>query len=186
MAYLANHNSVRDVVGVEGIRKALEEYAEEQPALEIASIEGSVDAFERFVGKKTTLLKGDFFGLDAGATGGQFDSVWDRGSMVAIDPTLRVDYVNVMKKLLKPGGTILLSALERRTGTEEGLQLGPPFTLSDEAVRGLYESQDWVKSVTLLEEIDFFASNSEAENARYTSSGVTSMFELVFEIKAKN
>lgn len=186
MAYLANHNSVRDVVGVEGIRKALEEYAEEQPDLEIAPIEGSPDGFERFVGKKTTLLKGDFFGLDADATGGQFDSIWDRASMVAIDPALRGDYVDVMKKLLKPGGTILLMTIERRTGTEDGLKMGPPFSISEEAVRGLYESQDWVKSVSLLEEIDYFATNSEAENERYMSSGVTSMFELLFEIKAKS
>jgi Thiopurine S-methyltransferase (TPMT) len=53
------------------------------------------------------VAKGDFFGLDADATGGQVDSIWDRASMVAIDPVLRGAYVNVMKKLLKPGGTIL-------------------------------------------------------------------------------
>ena len=173
-------------MGIEGIRKALEEYAEEHPDLEIVPIEGSADAYERFVGKKTTLLKGDFFGLDADAAGGQFDSIWDRASMVAIDPALRGTYVNVMKKLLKPGGSILLVTFERRTGTEEAVKMGPPFSISEEQVRGLYEPQEWVESVSLLEEIDYFAMNSEAENARYTSSGVTSLFELVFEIKAKS
>jgi hypothetical protein len=64
--------------------------------------------------------------------------------------------------------------------------MGPPFSLSESDVRELYESQDWVDSVSLVEEIDYFATNSEAENARYTVSGVTSMFELVFEIKAKS
>lgn len=187
MAYLANHNSVHHVVGIEGIRKALEEYSEEHPDLEIAPVEGSsADTFERFDGKKTTLLKGDFFGLDADATGGQVDSIWDRASMVAIDPALRGAYVNVMKKLLKPGGTILLVTFERRAGTEEGVKMGPPFSISESDVRELYGSQDWVDSVSLVEEIDYFATNSEAENARYTVSGVTSVFELVFHIKAKS
>ena len=186
MAYFADHKSVSDVVGVEGIRQALEEYAEEHPDLQIGPAEPLLDSFERFVGKKTLLLKGDFFGLDADSTGGQFDSIWDRGSLVAIDPSLRESYLNVIKKLLKPGGSILLVTLERRTGSEEGLSLGPPFSLSEQAVRGLYESQDWVDSVSLLEEIDSFAQNTAADNERFQRSGVTSMFELVFHIKAKN
>jgi thiopurine S-methyltransferase len=184
MAFLAKHGSVSEVVGVEGIRKALEAYAEEQPDLEIKHVE-SPDMFERFVGKKTTLLKGDFFALDSDATGGKFDSIWDRGSMVAIDPHLRASYVNVMKNLLKPGGTILLVTLERRAGTNEAVSAGPPFSLSEEQVRALYESQDWVDSVSLLDEIDEIATSPEADVKRFTSSGVTSLFELTFEIRAK-
>jgi len=184
MAFLAKHGSVSEVVGIEGIRKALESYAEEQPDLDIKPVE-SLDTFERFVGKKTTLLKGDFFALDSDATGGKFDSIWDRGSMVAIDPRLRESYVNVMKNLLKPGGTILLVTLERRTGTDEGVRAGPPFSLSEEEVRAFYESQDWVDSVSLLDERDEFATSPEADITRFTSSGLTSLFELVFKIKAK-
>lgn len=184
MAFLAKHGSVRDVVGIDGIRKALEEYAEEQPDLEIKAVEESTDSFERLVGKKTTLLKGDFFGLDADATGGMFDSIWDRASIVAISPSLREEYVQVMKKLLKPGGTILLLTLERRTGSEEAVKAGPPFSISEQEIRRLYESQDWVESVSLLEEIDEFARDPD-NSERFRSQGITSFFELVFEIKAK-
>jgi len=184
MAFLAKHGSVSEVVGIEGIRKALESYIEEQPDLEIKPVE-SIDMFERFVGKKTSLLKGDFFALDSDATGGKFDSIWDRGSMVAIDPRLRESYVDVMKNLLKPGGTILLVTVERRAGADEGLRAGPPFSLSEEEVRALYQSQSWVDSVSLLEEIDEFATSSVADVQSFISSGVTSLFLLIFEIKAK-
>jgi len=45
--------------------------------------------FTTFNGKKTTMLQGDFFLLDAAAAGGPVDRVWDRGSLVAIEPSLR-------------------------------------------------------------------------------------------------
>jgi hypothetical protein len=45
--------------------------------------------FTVFNGKKTTILLGDFFLLDAAAAGGPVDRVWDRGSLVAIEPSLR-------------------------------------------------------------------------------------------------
>mmetsp|Transcript_20024 Transcript_20024/g.33246 ORF Transcript_20024/g.33246 Transcript_20024/m.33246 type:complete len:271 (+) Transcript_20024:128-940(+) len=185
MAFLAQHKSVSDVVGIDGIRKALEEFAEEQPELEVKPVEDSPDAFERLQGKKTTLLKGDLFAMDVDAAGGRFDSIWDRASLVAIAPSLREDYVQVMKKLLKPGGTILLATLERRTGSDEGIKAGPPFSIPEKEVRRLYEAQDWVDSVSLVEEIDEFAKDPNSKE-RYTSMGVTSFFELVFVIKAKD
>lgn len=185
IAFLAQHQAVADVVGLEGIRKALEEFAEEQPDLEVKPVEDSSDAFERLRGKKTTLLKGDFFALDEDSAGGRFDSIWDRASLVAINPTLREEYVQVMKKLLKPGGTILLVTLDRRTGSDAGMNAGPPFSVPEKEVRRLYESQDWVDSVSLVEETDEFAQNPGSME-RYTSSGVTSFFELVFVIKAKS
>jgi thiopurine S-methyltransferase len=184
MAFLAQHPAISEMVGIDGIRKALDEFAEEQPELEVKAVENSPDSFERLKGKKATLLKGDFFALDADAAGGHFDSIWDRASLVAIDPTLREDYVQVMKKLLKPGGTILLMTIERRTGTEDGMKAGPPFSVPEKEVRRLYESQDWVESVEVIEEIDEFALNPDSKE-RYTSAGVTSFFELMFLIKSK-
>ena len=182
MSYLASHKRV-EVVGLDGIRRALEEFAKEQPSLEIQSAEPS-DKYERFKGKGITLLKGDFFGLDENFAGGRFDGIWDRASIVAIQPDLREKYVETISKVIKPGGAILLAALERRTGSEEGMTAGPPFSVSEAEVRRLYEGQHWVESVQLLEEIDQFARNP-ADKERFGKSGVTSMIELVFLIKAK-
>jgi thiopurine S-methyltransferase len=107
------------------------------------------------VGDKVLLLKGDFFDLDEIATDGRFDAVFDRASLVAIDPTLRTDYVQVMRKLIRPGGKILLVVIERMSGNEEeDKTAGPPFSVPEAQVRALYETQAWVKAVTLLEEME--------------------------------
>jgi thiopurine S-methyltransferase len=190
MAYLASHPSVSEVIGVEGIRMALEDFAKEQPQLDISPIlqeEEGVKSeeetkFEYFQGQNILLMKGDFFALNEQSTRGKVDSIWDRASMIAIHPSLREAYINVLHQVLKPGGTILLVTLERRTGTEEGRALGPPFSIPEEEVRRLYESQPWVESISLIQERDEFARNPENYNERFRSSGVTSMFELVFKI----
>uniref|UniRef100_A0A7S1D8X3 thiopurine S-methyltransferase n=2 Tax=Cyclophora tenuis TaxID=216820 RepID=A0A7S1D8X3_CYCTE len=182
MAFLARHKSVSEVVGIDGIKKALEEFSSENPDLGLAEKESS-DAYERLVGKNILLLKGDFFELNEASVGGLFDSVWDRASIVAIDPSLREDYVRVTKGLVKPGGTLLVSTFERRTGTEQGIKGGPPFSVPESEVRRLYESQDWVESVELLEEINQYEKSPASK--KFESQGVTSLFELVFVIKVK-
>jgi thiopurine S-methyltransferase len=164
MAAVSGHPSVSQVVGVDGIRTALDEFAKEHPHLKIR--EDLDDAagdptsvaprrYDRLVGDKMLLLKGDFFDLDEIATDGSFDAVFDRASLVAIDPTLRSDYVQVMSKLIRPGGKILLVVIERMSGNEdEDKTAGPPFSVPEAQVRALYETQEWVKAVTLLEEME--------------------------------
>ena len=61
MAYLTS--KVGQVVGVDGIEMALKQFASEQPELQIEN-KGVQNGFGRFVGKKITLLRGDFFELD--------------------------------------------------------------------------------------------------------------------------
>ena len=69
MAYLTS--MAGEVVGVEGIQSALEEFAIEQPELKV-EYKGIENGFGKFVGKKITLLRGDFFELDAEKTNGKF------------------------------------------------------------------------------------------------------------------
>jgi thiopurine S-methyltransferase len=164
MAAVAKHPAVAQVVGVDGVRTALDEFAAEHPYLGIREEDGlssgpepavasSSSRYERRAGDKILLLRGDFFDLDETATNGQFDAVFDRASLVAIDPALRSDYVQVMRKLIRPGGKILLVVIERMSGNDEEDQTaGPPFTVPEAHVRALYETQEWVKAVTLLEE----------------------------------
>lgn len=171
MAFLAKQPNV-SVVGVDGIMKALETFASEQPDLEIQPATAT-EKHERLLGKDIMLLKGDFFELDEEATGGRFEAIFDRASMVAIDPSLREAYVEIISKVIQPGGKVLLVTIERCSGTEEDKN-GPPFSISEEEVRRLYESQDWVESVTLLQE-----GGEEARNQG------TSMASLFFLIQAK-
>jgi thiopurine S-methyltransferase len=150
MAYLAQQDFVAELVGVDGIQKALDTFAQEHGEFEIQPA-GKIGDYDRLTGQKITLLKGDYFNLDDSATNGRFGAVFDRASMVAIQPSLRVDYVQTMSKLLAPGGRILLAVIERNSGTEDDKK-GPPFSVPEAEVRRLYEGQEWVESVVLLEQ----------------------------------
>jgi thiopurine S-methyltransferase len=187
MAYLATHPGVKEVVGVDGIREALVEFAQEHDDLDIQQVD-SIPAFEKYQGKNISLLKGNFFDLlkdevVQGMLTGQFDGILDRASMVAIDPSLRESYVNILGKLLKPGGCILLITFDRRVGTPEGRNAGPPFSVDDEEVQRLYGNLDWVESITKLDEKDEL--DNEESKQRWISQGVESLFELVHVIRAK-
>eukprot|EP00980_Cylindrotheca_fusiformis_P014945 scaffold4095_cov117-Cylindrotheca_fusiformis.AAC.2 len=179
MAYLTS--VAGEVVGVEGIQTALEEFAEEQPDLQIVRAEDKNDGFTRFVGKKIALLKGDFFTLTSEHTNGMFDAIYDRGSMVAIQPSLRSDYIDVVGRLLAKGGKILLVALDRR-GTEEAVKNGPPFSVPEATVRELYEGLDWVESITMLEQTDTL---TEEKKEQSSYQGLDQLLQTVYLIQAK-
>ncbi|KAG7352901.1 thiopurine S-methyltransferase [Nitzschia inconspicua] len=179
LAYLTD--LADEVVGVEGIRMALEQFAEEQAQLNVSLETTTKDGFEKFQGDKITLLKGDYFELDATKTDGVFDFIFDRASMVAIDPKLRESYVEVLGSLLAPGGTILLVVLERQ-GSDEAMKQGPPFTIPEVTVRELYEPKEWVESITFLEKTDQLEEKPE-DKERYPD--LDHLYELVFEIKRK-
>eukprot|EP00977_Amphora_coffeiformis_P016520 scaffold5138_cov170-Amphora_coffeaeformis.AAC.1 len=105
VAYFASHEDVTEVVGVDGIRKALEEFTNEHPDLELKEMEPT-ESYEVFKGNKITLLKGDFFELNDEFTGGKFAAIYDRASLVAIRPEMREKYMEVMQRIIAPGGKI--------------------------------------------------------------------------------
>jgi thiopurine S-methyltransferase len=155
MEHLARKRKVAEVVGVDGVRSAMEAFAKEHPDLDLQPPAdtnvggGSVGGFEKWKGQSISLLTGDFFQLDVATAGGTFDAVWDRASLVAIQPSLREQYVAKTGELIsKPNGRILLSTSVRSNGDT---QAGPPFSIDEAEVRRLYEGQPWVESVELLD-----------------------------------
>eukprot|EP00977_Amphora_coffeiformis_P013590 scaffold3591_cov159-Amphora_coffeaeformis.AAC.13 len=143
MTYFSQHQGVTEVVGVDGIKKALQEFADEHPNLGVKE-HGPAGSYETFQGNKIKLLKGDFFELTEKDTGGKCKAVFDRGALVAIEPNMRDAYLHVMKRVVAPGGKILLVTVEHNEGK------GPPFSIKEEDVRRLYETQEWVESVCKL------------------------------------
>ncbi|CAJ1956321.1 unnamed protein product [Cylindrotheca closterium] len=178
MVYLASRAG--DLYGVEGIKTALEEFAAEHPEFQLEN-KGTSNGFERFQGKQITLLKGDYFQLSQGHTEGQFDAVYDRGSLVAINPALRSEYVKVLGGLLAKGARILLVTYER-IGTPEAMATGPPFSITETGVREIYEGLDWVESVTLLHKEDQLIS---FPGVKERSPGLDGLVETVYLIQAK-
>jgi len=178
MVYLAN--MCEEVYGVEGIQTALVEFAEEHPDCQIVN-KGVVDGFERFEGPKIKLLKGDYFQLSTQNTNGKFEAIYDRASMVAIDPALRQDYVQIISNLIAPGGILLLVVLER-VGPPEFATKGPPFSIPEEAVQTLYGNLDWVESIEKVHQADQLKDNP-AQRERY--AGLDQLLETVYMIQAK-
>jgi thiopurine S-methyltransferase len=142
MAFLARSPAVSQVVGVDGVFQAIEAFRQEHADLVIVEIPAAeADATKVLVGgsNKLKLLCTDFFSLDSHQMEGKFDVIFDRGSLVAIDPSLRRDYVRIESELLVDEGSILLVAIERVAGTDWDKE-GPPFSLSKEDVICLYGS----------------------------------------------
>uniref|UniRef100_A0A7S2EJL1 thiopurine S-methyltransferase n=1 Tax=Ditylum brightwellii TaxID=49249 RepID=A0A7S2EJL1_9STRA len=190
LVYLAKHDAVSEVVGVDGIQKAIDIFMDENPDLYnkdevLAQSSGKKNYFAKYEGKNIAMLKGDFFDLDQDAVDGSlFDVVWDRASMVAIKPEKREEYVKVLSQMIKPGGVIILCALDRRSGTEEAMAYGPPFSLPEEEILRLFEHQDWVESITKMEEHDEAITTPDAFK-RWKDMGLTSLFEMLFVIRTK-
>lgn len=207
MAYLSSNAKVSHVVGIDIIKKAAEEFAEDHPALSLKEYqpdESSCDATSSgsvFHGDDTTIIVGDLFNLlqmenkdrakyiTSGSTVSTeesylFDSIYDRASMVAIDPSLRNDYATYMGDILRPGGVILLVTLDRRKVANDAAKKdGPPFSINESEVRQLYESQDWVDTVELLEEVNDLTTDDD--KMRWEKKGVLELYELVFVIRKK-
>lgn len=184
MAFLAEHPSVTEVLGIDGVSKALDEFTAEHPDLKITPSPSPSPAVDRRSGTSVTLLRGDLFDLTPTSTAGRFHSVLDRASLVAIHPSLRSSYVATTGRLLEPGGRILLVTLDRRRGTDAAREAGPPFSVDEGEVRRLYGGEEWVESVTLLEELDEFE-NEPGRVPYWKEQGLEEMYELCFVIQAK-
>ena len=83
------------------------------------------------------LLQQDFFTLE-----GQFDLILEQTFFCALDPSLRVDYIDKMKSLLKPGGKLVGLLFDFRL-TEEG----PPFGGDADAYSLAFQAQFNLKTM---------------------------------------
>jgi len=64
----------------------------------------------------------------------QFDAIWDRGSLVALNPGERVRYVDLMFSLMQPDCRYLLNTLEY----DDRHYSGPPCNIPESVVLELY------------------------------------------------
>lgn len=157
LAYLARLRTdvIQHVVGVDGVEQALEEFAKENVDLGLQKTKPAWFCWSRrefpkemqvWKGPVLSLVCGNFFKFQSKH---QFDAVWDRGSLVALEPSLRDDYIQVIRRSLRPGGRILLSAIVRTNGDAT---TGPPFSIDAREIQRLFTNKtEWVESVTLLE-----------------------------------
>jgi thiopurine S-methyltransferase len=105
-----------EVVGVEAVEQAVEEFRAENPGRE--DIE---------------LLAEDFFQLRAKKLG-RFRWIFDRGALVAMDYGQQEKYAQHEASFLEPEGRIFLLTVEY----DDTVMSGPPFSVPDSKVRELY------------------------------------------------
>ncbi len=183
-----------DVVGVEGVMKAIREYGLENAE---AGFDAGTDlnngdgAFERYGGTHASagttieMLRGDFLQLTKEDTK-EVESVWDRAAFVAIRPEMRHEYVKAVGRTLKPGGVILLTTFWRVEGTPEAVAGGPPFSVSEEDVKATFGAVDWVDSIELVDNTDIFTDPAwKYQWKRWQDAGLTEFRELTFVIRKK-
>jgi len=178
------------IVGIEGVGQAIEEFAAEHSATGATmsvTLPKEIDA-KRFkasammpkadekdmarMPQPIILVEGDFLALgpQEAAALVPFEAAFDRGSLVAVDPSVRAQYMQVMSSMIAPGGRVLLVAVER-DATKDGKR-GPPFEVTEADLRTLCAK---TFDVSLLERTDVLA-----QNQRFKDLGVTRMNECVY------
>ena len=193
MAYLAtslsSSNHKIEVLGLEGIRIALEEFIDEQPTLNISKEALAATEqvpFDRFVGETVSLWKGDYFDLSKFETSiGTFEAIYDRASIVAIEPEMRQQYVQILDSLLQTGGKILMVALERVASPDnlEAAKKGPPYSIPGSTIRELFsslETETYSYKVETLQVTDQLEENPQ-DRERYKR--LDKLLETVYLIR---
>jgi thiopurine S-methyltransferase len=82
---------------------------------------------------RVTFLQGDYFEVCKRVPEGSIDFVYDRASIVAINPRLRTDYAQLVDRTLRPGGVMYLETVLRKA---EDAHKGPPFMVPTEQITG--------------------------------------------------
>eukprot|EP00057_Strongylocentrotus_purpuratus_P020491 XP_011674965.1 PREDICTED: probable thiopurine S-methyltransferase [Strongylocentrotus purpuratus] len=159
-----------EVVGVEGVLQAVMEFFQEQdlpykesdvPGLKGAKLFENED-------KKIKIYLCDFFQFSKDIAG-QFDAIWDRGALVAIDPSLRKQYTDVLLSVLSPGGRILNEVFEYNP--EEREPKGPPESVPEEDIQKFFGEKF---TIEVLHDYDHLEGN-----VKYRERGLTWMRQKI-------
>ncbi|XP_065062749.1 probable thiopurine S-methyltransferase [Rhopilema esculentum] len=125
------------VVGVEGSDIGAKEFFKEH------NIEYKMDAINMAprgalifssLDEKIRIFVCDMFDFRSTVAGGEFDGVFDRGALVAINPKDRPRYAELMGRLVAPGGKILAECLEY----DPSLYGGPPHHVPEHHIKEIY------------------------------------------------
>ncbi|MEN8174180.1 MAG: thiopurine S-methyltransferase [Pseudomonadota bacterium] len=129
--------------------------------------------FERWTSGAISLMLGDFFDLDATHLAGTA-AVYDRASLVALPPAMRPGYARRLAELVPERTPVLLVTLEYPQGEMEG----PPFSVPEDEVRGLFGSRYDIDPV--------FEFDVLAESPKFRDKGLSMMKERVYLLSGRS
>lgn len=154
------------VVGIELSHLAVEAFfSENQLTVERHQIGG----LELWQSEKIILFCGDFFDLTTEILG-QVDAVYDRASLIALPPAMRQDYAAKMTELAQPAPKLLVTLEYDQSKME-----GPPFSVSEDEVRALYQAKYQVKQLT--------AQDVLGDNEKFREKGLNYMNECIYQLE---
>lgn len=142
MLWLAQRG--HDVVGVELVEDAvLEFFSDNQLGYSVSEVAGM--RCYRAEQHTISIFAGDFFQFAKAWDGAAFDSLFDRGALVALPSELRPDYVAACKHLLvaRPGGLLISFEYDQRQ------MQGPPFSVDAAEL-----AQHWGQQLQLQSQLD--------------------------------
>ena len=99
--------------------------------------------------------------------------VYDRASLIALPPELRVRYAGHSASILPAGARTLLVTMEY----PQAEMSGPPFSVGEDEVRRLYAAR---YALTHLHTKDILA-----ENPRFCERGLSALREKVYRLAAR-
>ncbi len=115
---------------------------------------------------------GDFFELQAGDVG-SIEAVYDRASLVALPPEMRMEYAMQLSSLVSPNTQILLIAFDYSQREMDG----PPFSVGKEEVHALFGR--WC-DIELLASVDVLS-----REERFKQRGLSRMDENVYRLRVR-
>ncbi len=116
---------------------------------------------------KLNLLCGDFFDLNEQDLQ-KHHLVFDRAALIALPEEMRKSYVDHLCQVLPENCSILQVLLTYPQNEMDG----PPFSVSEEELRNLYQDRF---NIEKLQEFNIFA-----ENPKFKQRGLTSLVESIF------
>ncbi len=115
------------------------------------------------------VLVGDALAVDAAlfteAAGGLADAIYDRAALVALHPDQRVAYAAALRRVLRPGGRILLIAFSY----DQTKLDGPPWSVDETTVRALFSDAFAVETLAVRD---------ESLGPKFVAAGVTALHEI--------
>ena len=157
------------VVGVELSEIAVQAFFGENGYTPVVSTR---DKFRQYEANNIRILCGDFFDLKRDDLAG-VSAVYDRASMVALPPEMRLGYVQHLLNILPPKTQILLITFDY----PQAEMPGPPFALDAAEVEALFREKADIK---LLVQFDMLA-----QNPRFQQRGLTRLQESIYLLTLK-
>ncbi|MCW9031213.1 MAG: thiopurine S-methyltransferase [Gammaproteobacteria bacterium] len=157
-----------EVIGIELSPLAVQAFFTEN---NLTAEQTAVNGLEYWKSGKISLYCGDFFALTAQILG-KVDAVYDRASLIALPPAMREEYAAKLTEITQSAPKLLVT-LEY----EQAKMDGPPFSVSENEVKALYEANYQVKLLT--------AQDVLGNNEKFQERGLNYMNEYSYLLVPK-